>query len=424
MTRHEESSPAGRNWAGNIVFRAPRFAEPASVEELAELVSSARAVRAVGSRHSFTTLADSADLMVSVGRLLGSLEVDSERRVASVPAGWRYAGLARELERRGWALGAMASLPHISVAGAIATGTHGSGDAAGSLSSAVVGLEIMRADGELRTIRRGELGFDGAVVALGTLGVVTRVELAIEPAYAMTQVVDRGLPWESALAEFDVVTGSAESVSLFTRWDDPDRIAQVWRKSRVVDPAQAAPEPLPGTVRAVGAVHPLDGPGAEACTDQSGAPGPWFERLPHFRAEFTPSHGEELQSEFFVPRACAVEAVEAMRRIGPALTEHLFVSEIRTVRRDDLWLSGSYGDDVIGIHFTWKPDEIAVRGVLPRIEETLAPWGARPHWGKVFVGAAPDLAALYPRWADFSALRVAWDPTGLFLPPLLRSWGF
>lgn len=424
MKLHDESTPAGRNWAGNIAFRAPRFAEPTSVDELAELVSHARAVRAVGSRHSFTTLADSVDLMVSVGRLPGALETDSERRVASVPAGWRYAELVRELDRRGWALGAMASLPHISVAGAIATGTHGSGDAAGSLSSAVVGLELVRADGELSTIRRGEPGFDGAVVALGMLGVVTRVELALEPTYAMTQVVDRGLPWDSVLHDLDGVTGSADSVSLFTRWDDPDRIAQVWRKSRVVDAAQAAPEPLPGALRATGAVHPLEGVGAEACTDQSGAPGPWFERLPHFRAEFTPSHGDELQSEFFVPRSRAVEALEAMRRIGPALTEHLFVSEIRTVRRDDLWLSGSYGDDVIGIHFTWRPDEAAVRGVLPLVEETLAPLSARPHWGKVFVGAAPDLAARYPRWADFAALREEWDSEGLFLSPLLQSWGF
>lgn len=424
MTLDGDSSPAGRNWAGNIAFRAPRFAEPTHLDELAELVSGARAVRAVGSRHSFTTLAESDDLMVSVGRLPGALEIDSERRVASVPAGWRYAQLVRELDRRGWALGAMASLPHISVAGAIATGTHGSGDAAGSLSSAVVGLELVRANGEFSVIRRGDPGFDGAVVALGMLGVVTRVELAIEPSYAMTQVVDLGLPWEAALADLDAVTGSADSVSLFTRWDHPDRIAQVWRKSRVDDPAAAGPEPLPGAVRAAGAVHPLDGVGAEACTDQSGAPGPWFDRLPHFRAEFTPSHGEELQSEFFVPRARAVAALGAMRQIGPALSDHLFVSEIRTVRRDDLWLSGSYGDDVVGIHFTWKPDEAAVRGVLPRIEETLAPFGARPHWGKVFVGAAPDLAALYPRWADVARLRETWDPTGLFLSPLLRSWGF
>ncbi|MFL0713594.1 MAG: FAD-binding protein [Microcella pacifica] len=226
------STPAGRNWAGNVEFRAPRFAEPTTVEELAELVQSASRVRAVGSRHTFSALADSDDLMVSVEAVPGSVTVHAERGTASVPAGMRYAEAARELDAAGWALGAMASLPHITVAGAIATGTHGSGDAAGSLSDAVVALDILRADGDLITVRRGDPDFAGAVVALGSLGIVTRVEFAVEPSYCMTQVVDRGLPWDTALDDLDAVMGSADSVSLFTRWADAERIDQVWRKTR------------------------------------------------------------------------------------------------------------------------------------------------------------------------------------------------
>jgi len=415
---------AGRNWAGNVAFSAPRFAEPTSLVELAELIAGAASVRAVGSRHSFTRLADSDDLMVSVAALPGALEIDTDRRIASVPAGWRYAELARALDARGWALGAMASLPHISVAGAIATGTHGSGDAVGSLASAVVGLELVCADGRIDTVRRGAPGFAGSVVALGMLGVVTRVELTIEPSYAMTQVVDRALPWRDALADLDAVMASAESVSLFTRWDDPHRIDQVWRTSRVTAGRAAAPEPLPGAVRAAEALHPLSGLSAESCTDQTGEPGPWFERLPHFRAQFTPSHGDELQSEYFVPRDRAVEALEVMREIGPSIAPLLLVSEIRSIRADDLWLSGAFGTDVIGIHFTWMPDEPAVRAALPGIESALAPFGARPHWGKVFEVDAHALAARYPRWEAFAELRQRVDPGGVFRNAQLARWGF
>lgn len=412
-------SAAGRNWAGTVTFSAPRFASPTTREQLADLVRGASGVRAVGSRHSFSALADSDDLMVSVEAMPAGVTVHAERGTASVPAGMRYAEAARELEAAGWALGAMASLPHITVAGAIATGTHGSGDAVGSLADAVVALDILRADGDLVTVRRGAPDFAGAVIALGALGIVTRVELAIEPSYRMTQVVDTGLPWDAALADLDAIMGSAESVSLFTRWSDPERIDQVWRKTR----GEAAPAALPGARRAQEPAHPLPGGPAENCTDQSGTPGPWCERLPHFRAEFTPSHGEELQSEFFVPRDDAVEAIEAVRALGPQLQTLLYVSEVRSIRADELWLSGAFGRDTIGIHFTWRRDEPGVRALVPTIEAALAPFEARPHWGKVFTADPVGLAGLYPRWADFAELRARWDPRGVFHNAQLAAWG-
>ena len=410
---------AGRNWAGNISFTAPRIAHPTSVDELADLVRTATSVRAVGSRHTFTALADSAELMVSTEALPAEVTVDENARTASVSGGMRYAEVARALDAVGWALGAMASLPHITVAGAIATGTHGSGDAAGSLASAVTALDVVRADGSLVTLRRADADFAGAVVALGAPGVVTRVELEVEPSYTMTQVVDRGLPWETALDNLDAVMGSADSVSMFTTWVDPARIDQVWRKTR----GSLAPPALDGATRAGVPGHPLDGEPAENCTDQTGAPGPWHERLPHFRAEFTPSNGDELQSEYFVPRDRAVDALRAMRAIGPELASLLFVSEIRSIHADDLWLSGAYGRDTIGIHFTWRPDMAGVRAVLPRIEAALAPFDARPHWGKVFTLDAHTLASRWPRFADAAALRRQFDPDRVFRNAQLAAWG-
>ncbi|WP_406829636.1 D-arabinono-1,4-lactone oxidase [Pedococcus sp. KACC 23699] len=408
-----------RNWAGNHTYGALRLARPRSVPELQELVAGADHVRALGSRHSFTALADTDGVLVSVADLAdpacsdpagsGAVEVDARARTATVPGGASYGLVAAELERQGWALASLASLPHISVAGAVATGTHGSGDGTGSLSAAVAGLEMVGADGWLVRLQRGAEGFDGSVVALGALGIVTRVTLDVEPTYAVRQDVFTGLPWSVVESHLDAITGAADSVSLFTRFDDTG-VRQVWCKSRGAE----SPSDFFGAPRATRVLHMLDGAPAESVTDQSGTPGPWLERLPHFRLEFTPSRGAELQSEYLLPRRHAIEALAVLRRLQPVFAPVLQNAEIRTVAADPLWLSGSHDEDVVGIHFTWELDEPAVYAVLPHIEALLLPLGGRPHWGKCFVAAATELAPLYPRWDDFRRLRESRDPERKF----------
>ena len=403
-----------RNWAGNHVYRASSLARPRTVPELQELVAGSRRVRALGSRHSFTGLADTEGVLVSVADLAPprggpAVVVDAGVRTATVPAGASYGVVAAELQRQGWALAALASLPHISVGGAVATGTHGSGDRTPSLAAAVAGVELVRADGELVRSARGDEGFDGLVVALGALGVLTRVTLDVEPSYPVRQDVYTGLPWSVVEERFDELTGAADSVSLFTRFDDRG-VFQAWCKSR----STQALEDLYGAARAATTLHMLDGAPAESVTDQSGVPGPWLERLPHFRMEFTPSRGAELQSEYLVPRRHALEALAALRRLQPRLAPVLQNAEVRTVAADSLWLSGSYGEDVVGFHFTWELDEPAVYAVLPAVEEALLPLAGRPHWGKCFVATADDLAPLYPRWGDFRQLRDDLDPERVF----------
>jgi xylitol oxidase len=306
-------------------------------------------------------------------------------------------------------------LPHISVAGAVATGTHGSGDRLPSLAAAVATIELVGPDGELRTMARGDAGFEGSVVALGALGVVTRLRLDVEPTYRMRQDVYTEMPWHVVDSEFDAITRTADSVSLVTRLDDRG-VLQVWCKSRSAD----APGDLFGSPRASGPLHMLDGAPTDSVTDQSGAPGPWLERLPHFRREFTPSRGQELQSEYLVDRSVALDALAALRRLEPQLRPVLQNVEIRTVAADDLWLSSSYQRPTVGFHFTWLLDEPAVYAVLPAIEAVLLPLGARPHWGKCFVATAGDLTGLYPRWEDFAALRASADPHGKFGNAFLR----
>jgi xylitol oxidase len=397
------------NWAGNHTYGAPRVHHPATVEQLQEVVAGAGRVRALGSRHSFTDVADTDGDLVSTLDLPGDVEVDADRREVRVGGGVLYGRLAEELQRQGWALATMASLPHISVAGAVATGTHGSGDRTGSLAAAVAGIEYVGADGALRSTARGEPDFDGQVVAVGALGIATHVTLDVEPSYDVRQDLWTGLPWDVALEHFDALTSSAYSVSLFTDWTG-DRIGQVWLKSRDAEPR---PE-LWGAVAAAGTLHMLAGADVEAVTRQGGVAGPWNRRLPHFRMEFTPSRGEELQSEYLVPRSEVATAIERVRALAPTFGHLLQVTEIRTITADRLWLSGAYGADAVGLHFTWVRDVEGVYAVLPAIEDALLPLGARPHWGKAFVADADRLRPAYPRFDDFRALADRLDPDHKF----------
>lgn len=403
-----------RNWAGNHTYSAPMVAHPESVEELQELVAASDLVRALGSRHSFNDIADTAGTMAVLDRLDDDIIVDARNMTVTVSGGTRYGTLAAELQRRGFALHNLASLPHISVAGAVATGTHGSGDTNGNLATAVAGLEMVTADGSILSARRGDACFDGMVVGLGALGIVTRLTLDIEPSFQVRQSVFEHLGWDRVLDDFDEVTSSAYSLSLFTDWSG-QTVQQGWLKSRHGDR-----EPAGGAVGFFGGIpatvarHPLPGASGSNCTEQLDVPGPWSDRLAHFRMEFTPSKGDELQSEYLIPREHAVDALKAMRRLSHIVTPLLLVGEIRTIAADQLWLSPNYGRDGIGLHFTWLQNPAAVQAVLPLIEAELAPFAARPHWGKLFDAGAAAIAPLYPRFGDFRALADRLDPAGKF----------
>ena len=400
------------NWAGNYTYAATRLHEPATVDELRRIVSRAPKIHALGTRHSFNGIADSTEL-VSLERLQPAIEIDLEARTVTVGAQVRYGTLARALEQAGMALHTMASLPHISVGGAIATATHGSGNTIGNLASAVTGLELITSEGDIISVDRDAPDFAGMVVSLGALGIVTRVTLAIEPSYRMRQHVFENLDWATALARFDEITASATSVSLFT--DYGDTVNQVWLKQRVDGSMDdATPDSFHGARAATRPRHPIPELTGESCTEQLGVPGAWLDRLPHFRMDFTPSNGEEIQSEYLIPRENAVAALQALRELGTRIRPHLMISELRTIAADDLWLSMAFETDCVGIHFTWKRDPAGVDSVLPGIEAALAPLGARPHWGKHFLMSGSDLEERYDRLPDFRRLAARLDPRGAF----------
>ena len=404
-----------RNWSSTVDLGG-REMRPTSAAEVAARVRDETTALALGSAHSFSTVAVTPGLHVETMGLPADVRV--EGNTVSVGAGTTYAELGRELHARGMALAAMASLPHITVGGAISTGTHGSGDEIGTLSSAVTGLEIVTADGEIRWVRRGvDADFPGWVVALGAIGVVTRVELEVEPTYDVAQTVFAGLDLDVVQSDFDAVFSSATSVSVFTRWR-PEPDAQLWLKRRVDREGAWPGGPAFGATECAAPLHPLEQLDPVHCNPQVGQPGPWHERLPHFHADFTPSAGDEIQAEYLLPRARAVEAIRALRSLHAVITPLLHVTEIRTMRADDMWLSPAYGVETVGIHFTWHRDD-RIYNVLPAIEEIVMPLGARPHWGKVSRAAPAQVRATFPRWDDYAELVRVVDPAGKFRSPFV-----
>jgi alditol oxidase len=404
------------NWAGNYTYLAQRRHEPASIGELQELVTNSRSLRALGSRHSFNDIADTTGDQVSLRRMPRVFELDRVAGTLTVDGGVRYGEISGPLHAAGYALNNLASLPHISVAGACATATHGSGDRIGNLATIVSGLEVVVASGEIvRLARESDPdAFKGAVVSLGGLGVVTSLTLDLQPTFQMRQDLYEYLPLARVGDHFDEITSSADSVSLFTDWRAP-LIDQVWLKRRVTDGERfEPPADFFGARIATAPIHPIRRMSAAALTEQLGVPGPWHERMPHFRMDHTPSSGAEIQTEYLVPRRLAVEALLAIDAVRDRISGPLQISEVRTIAGDDLWMSTAYGRASVAFHFTWQPDWEAVRGVLPALEAALAPFEPRPHWGKVFALPPDAIRSSYERLPAFVSLLQRYDPSGKF----------
>jgi xylitol oxidase len=394
------------NWAGNVTYSTARVLHPRSTAEAQELVATTETLRPLGTRHSFSLVADSDGALLSTEHLDRIVEIGAG--TVTVEAGISYGDLGNALHEHGLTLPNLAALPHLSVGGAIATGTHGSGPGNRSLAGAVSALELVSADGSIHRLRRGDADFDGAVVSLGALGLVTHATLDTIPAFELRQYVFEQLPWSSVEADLDSILDGGYSVSLFTTWSQR-AIDQVWVKT--TEPMDSS---YFGAVPATQPRHPISGGPWQHCTEQLGVPGPAHERLPHFRLGSTPSSGAELQSEYMLPRHHGADALHELRRLSGLVSPLLLVSEIRTVAADTLWLSPFYERDSIAIHFTWKPQPDEVLAVLPKVEAALAPFQPRPHWGKLFTTSPDELEAVYPKLPDFRRLVETLDGGGKF----------
>jgi xylitol oxidase len=413
-------APELRNWSGTYQFTAHEVVAARTVGEVQRAVAAGGRVRAVGTRHSFNDLADNGATLVSVTGVAADPVIDEAAGTVTAGAGMSYGALAAWLQDRGWALGNLGSLPHISIAGATATGTHGSGSRNRILSAATAGLEYVAADGELRKADRLTPGFPGMAVGLGAFGIVVRVTLDIEPTYLVRQDAYTGLSWDRLLADVDGVLSAAYSVSLFTDWSG-ESLRAAWVKRRVEDAGAVVPDEFFGARRDPGPVRFIDAPADNLTV--LGVAGPWSQRLPHFRLDSTPSNGDEIQSEYFVDRRHGAAALEAIRPLAPTITPLLMVTEIRATAQDQLWLSGSYGRETMAIHFTWRNRPGEVEAVLWEVEAALEPFAARPHWGKVSHVQADQVAERYPRLGDARALFERLDPDGRFSNHRLERLG-
>lgn len=406
-----------QNWAGTHRYAADEVLVPSTIEEAQELVATRERIRSLGTRHSFNDLADNDGALLALTAIDPDPVIDAEARTVTVGAGTRYAVVARHLVENGWALHNMGSLPHISVGGATATATHGSGDRNGNLSSAVRGLTFINPDGSLRQVDHGDHDFLGSVVHLGALGPVARITLAIEPTFLVRQDAYEGLEWDDLFEHFDEITSAGYSVSVFTHWDTAT-VGDIWIKERLNDDSadEMARSVFSATRRATKALNPA-GDDEDNTTVQGGVPGPWSERLPHFRIDATPSNGDEIQTEYLVDRAVAVDAIRAVRGIAHLVAPSLHITELRTVAEDHLWLSTAYRRESVCIHFTWKnlPGEVAA--AILEVEKVLAPFDPRPHWGKVF---SMPIGDSLPLLDEFRALARRVDPDRKFGGPFLE----
>lgn len=415
------------NWAGNYQYSTENIYYPKTLAEVKALVRSLHKVKVLGTRHSFNGIADSNYNLLSLQELEPLIDINTKSQCVTVGAGIRYGQLCQHLNREGFALHNLGSLPHISVAGACVGATHGSGVKNGILATAVSAIEIVKASGDVVVISKEKDGekFYGAVVNLGGLGVITKLVLELLPTFNMRQDVYENLPLQELQKNIEEILSKGYSVSLFTDWKSRN-INQVWIKSQIKETmtSQKVLTDFFGATPATKDLHPIVSMPAENCTSQMGTDGPWYERLPHFRMEFTPSSGEELQSEYFVPREHAYEAILAIDQIRDLISPYILISELRTIDADRFWMSPFYNQPSLAIHFTWIQDWPAIQKILPLIETKLAPFGARPHWGKLFTMEAAKLRSLYVKLKDFRDLLQHYDPAGKFKNEFLEQYIF
>lgn len=405
------------NWSQNVQFNDREYFQPESLSELQEIIRSHRKIRVRGTAHSFNEIADTSSYAVNLVNMPKTIEINAISKSVQVAAGLTYGQLAPVLNSAGWALSNLASLPHISIAGSVATGTHGSGVSNQNLANQVISIDLVTADGELRKIDKSNPAFNALIIGLGLGGIVYQYELRIEESYLIRQVIYPEIPLDVLQRNFDQIMSSAYSVSYFTDWSDA-QVGNLWCKFQDFE---EIPESIGGVSRASKKAHPIPGVNPDACTEQAGVPGPWHERLSHFKLEFIPSVGEEIQSEFFINRKDISAAIEEIAKLGSEISPLLWITELRTIAADDFWLSGAFQRDSVGIHFTWKKLN-AIYPVIKKVEEVLQKFEYRPHWGKVFTADAGYLKSVYPRLGEFQALVLALDPGKKFENMFTRKY--
>jgi L-gulono-1,4-lactone dehydrogenase len=425
MSRRSRDVRTWRSWSGLATARPTQVLSPASPAEVADAVVTARVqgigVKMVGSGHSFPDIAVTDGLLLRPDRLVGIRAVDRDAMTVRVLAGTPLHVLNDRLHRLGLALHNLGDIDRQTVAGAIATGTHGTGGRVASLSAQVVGVEVVTGDGTLHQVGPGSDLFRAARLGLGALGILTAVTMRVEPAFAL-QAVESPMGWAEVVDRFDELVATNEHFEAY--WFPHTTRMLTKRNNRL----SGRPQPLSRAralledevlengafevVNRIGDVAPVAIPtlnriASRALSDRTYSDASHRVFTARRRVRFR-------EMEHALPRETGMAALTELRdlidrsgwRIG-------FPVEIRYTPPDDAWLSPSYGRDSVwlAVHVNARTDHTTY---FAGVEQLLRSYGGRPHWGKLHTRTAADLAPAYPCFGDFLAVRDRADPDRLF----------
>lgn len=397
------------NWGGNFNYSTQNIQYPRSVAEVQQIVKNAGKLRVVGSRHSFSKIADSECTMLSTIGLNKIIGINGSIPSVTVQGGLTYTDLLTSLNTAGFALPNLASLAEISVGGAASTNAHGTGVANQALANHIRSMEIVLANGSLLTIGPNDPRLKGMAAGLGAFGVVTQLELKLVPAFNITTYTYVNMPVQNSYENFAALQNMGFGVLLVNMFTAPDawNIAIVYARSDANNTAMLTSNLFGGTL-----------------VSQTTQPS-YLALLSIAQIGLSGVDGNEIQTEYFVPISKAVEAIKAVTAV--ANSTNIFPSlatafVIRTIASDDLWMSEYYGNDtMVAIHFSWQNNVTAVEAVLPQLERAMIPYGARPHWGKMFTMEPEDFLPHYPKVNEFKKLAEQLDPKGKFRNEFLEE---
>ncbi|MEV5878882.1 D-arabinono-1,4-lactone oxidase [Streptomyces sp. NPDC052101] len=422
-----------RNWGGNVSARPARQVAPASVEELAEAVRRAAEdglkVKAVGTGHSFTSIAATDGVLIRPQLLTGIRRIDRESMTVTVEAGTPLKRLNAALAREGLSLANMGDIMEQTVSGATSTGTHGTGRESGSIAAQIKGLELVTADGSVLTCSEKENPevFAAARIGLGALGIVTAITFAVEPLFLLN-AREEPMPFDRVLAEFDQLWAENEHFEFY--WFPHTGNTNTKRNNRSAGPEQPVGQ-LAGwfedeflsngvfqVAQWVGRAAPAAVP-AIARISSKALSARTYTDIP-YKVFTSPRRVRFVEMEYAVPRAALTQTLRELKamveRSGLRVS---FPVEVRTAPADDITLSTASGRDsaYIAVHmFRGTP----YQAYFTAAERIFTAHEGRPHWGKVHTWDAEYFARVYPRFGEFTALRDRLDPERLFQNDYLR----
>ncbi|MER6783927.1 D-arabinono-1,4-lactone oxidase [Streptomyces sp. NPDC000658] len=422
-----------RNWGGNVVARPAREVTPASVDELAEAVRRAAEdglkVKAVGTGHSFTSIAATDGVLIRPQLLTGIRKIDRDDMTVTVEAGTPLKRLNLALAREGLSLTNMGDIMEQTVSGATSTGTHGTGRESASIAAQIKGLELVTADGSVLVCSEKENPevFSAARIGLGALGVVTALTFAVEPLFLLT-AREEPMPFDRVLAEFDELWAENEHFEFY--WFPHTGSTNTKRNNRSAGPAKPVSQ-VAGWIEDeflsngvfqvaqwVGRAAPATIP-AIARLSSKALSARTYTDIP-YKVFTSPRRVRFVEMEYAVPREAVTETLRELRtaidRSGLRIS---FPVEVRTAPADDITLSTASGRDsaYIAVHMVRGT---AYQGYFTAAERIFTAHEGRPHWGKVHTRDAEYFAGVYPRFEEFTALRDRLDPDRLFQNDYLR----